>query len=377
MGIADFFSKAGTARSERVGPSFRMPGRDAARPGRESRGRHRQRARGRTAALAALLAGTLLCDPAAAQRAQPLRGEPFSDPAATFPMPAENWARTPIRHEPWAGAADVAVTLEQDVYQLLLPLIRAYAREQKLSIAIQEGTCGISAGALSRKAVDIGGFCCPPAREDRLPGLRFHTIGIVAKAIIVNPANPVDTLSLQQARDVFAGKVFRWSELRTRAGRPGPGTPIRVVARFHCPARPGHWRLLLDNEDLFSLRVNEVRTISDMIVQVAESPDAVGWEVLGMMEHYRDAGRVKAVAIDGHAPTDTAALASGAYPLYRTYNLTTWEGAAAENRHAQGLVEYLIREAREIDARYGFVPASRLREAGWKFRGDELIGEPR
>lgn len=327
-------------------------------------------------ALSVILAGAMLCGPAVRGQ-ETLRGEPFSDPALTFPMPAENWARTPIRHEPWAGAADVAVTLEQDVYQLLLPLISAYAREKGITIAVQEGTCGISAGALSRKAVDIGGYCCPPAREDRLPGLRFHTIGIVAKAILVNPANPVDALTLQQARDIFGGKVFRWSEVRTPAGKTGPDRPIRVVARFHCPARPGHWRLLLENEDLFSLRVNEVRTIADMIAQVAASPDGVGWEVLGMVEHYRDLGRVKAVAIDGHAPDDTAALVSGAYPLYRTYNLTTWEGAAVENRQAQALIEHLLREAGKIEARYGFAPAGRLRAAGWQFRGDELIGERR
>ena len=311
-----------------------------------------------------------------AQERASLRGEPFSDPAATYPMPAD-WVRKPIVHEPWAGTADLVVTLEQDVYQLLLPLIRAYAREKGIAIAVQEGTCGISAGALSRKAVDIGGFCCPPAREDRLPGLRFHTIGIVAKAIVVNPANPVEDLTLQQARDIFGGKVSRWSAMKARKGTAGPDRPIRVVARFHCPARPGHWRLLLDNEDLFSLNVDEVRTIADMITQVAGSADAVGWEVPGMLEHYLDLGRVKTVAIDGHAPSDTAALAAGAYPLYRTYNLTTWEGAGMENRHAQGLVEHLLREAGKIDARYGFAPAALLRAAGWKFREGELIGERR
>lgn len=327
-------------------------------------------------ALAAILAGALVSAAAPAQERASLRGEPFSDPAVTFPMPAD-WVRGPIRHEPWAGTADLVITLEQDVYQLLLPLVRAYAKEQGIVIAVQEGTCGISAGALARKAVDIGGFCCPPAREDRLPGLRFHTIGIVAKAIVVNPVNPVENLTLQQARDIFGGKVLRWSELKTPGGMAGPDRPVRVVARFHCPARPGHWRLLLDNEDLFSLGVNEVRTIADMIAQVAGSADAIGWEVPGMLERYRDLGRVKTVTVDGHAPADTTSLAAGAYPLYRTYNLTTWEGAGVENRHARGLVEHLLREAGRIEARYGFVSAGPLRAAGWKFLEGELIGERR
>lgn len=167
--------------------------------------------------LATALAGYLVCAPVPAQAQESLRGEPFSDPSLTFPM-AGDWVRKPIRHEAWAGSADVVVTLEQDVHQFLEPLIRAYAKRKGIRIAVQEGTCGISAGALSRRAVDIGGFCCPPAREDRLPGLRFHTIGIVAKAVIVNSANPIGNLTLQQARDVFGGKVFRWSELRAKGG---------------------------------------------------------------------------------------------------------------------------------------------------------------
>jgi hypothetical protein len=325
---------------------------------------------------AALLCGILLCPPASAIETGRLRGDPFSDPAAIFPMPAD-WMLKPIRYEEWTGKADLSVTLEQDVYQLLLPFIRAYGKEQGITIAVQEGTCGISAGALSRKAVDIGGFCCPPGREDRLPGLRFHTLGIVAKAILVHPANPLNNLSLQQAREIFGGKVSRWSEVKTPEGKAGPERPIRPIARFHCPARPGHWRLLLDNEDLFSLRINEVRTISDMIAQVAGSADAVGWEVMGMAEQYSALGRVKAVTIDGYAPSDIRALATGKYPIYRTYNLTTWEGKGLASAHAAGLVAYLNREAVKIEARYGFAPAVRLREAGWRFSGDELIGEPR
>lgn len=324
----------------------------------------------------AVLAGILLFSPALAAEADRLRGDPFSDPAATFPMPAD-WMLKPIKYEAWSGKADLTVTLEQDVYQILLPLIRAYGKEKGITIAVQEGTCGISAGALSRRAVDIGGFCCPPGREDRLPGLRFHTLGIVAKAILVHPENPLSNLSLQQAREIFGGKVSRWSEVKMPGGKTGSERPIRAVARFHCPTRPGHWRLLLDNEDLFSLRINEVRTISDMVSQVAGSPDAIGWEVMGMAEQYRNLGRVKALMIDGFAPTDIQALVTGKYPIYRTYNITTWEGQGIASGHAAGLVAYLNKEVVKIEPRYGFAPAARLREAGWRFSGDELIGEPR
>lgn len=66
------------------------------------------------------------------------------------------------------------------------------------------------------------------------------------------------------------------------------------------------------------------------------------------------------------------------YPFYRTYTLTTWEGPGIENRRVLELVEYMKKEFDKLDPdRFGFVSARRLMKAGWKFNGDELVGEPK
>jgi phosphate transport system substrate-binding protein len=306
----------------------------------------------------------------------PLSGPAFTDPADIFKMPPE-WEKQPIKYEEWAGNADISVTLEQDVYQMLLPLIRKFEKDKGLKVAVKEGTCGISAGMLSRKVVDIGGYCCPPAREDRLPGLKFHTLGIVAKAFLVHPENAVENVSAGELRNIFQGKLRRWSELKTRENRAGPALPIKPIGRFHCPLRPGHWRLLLENEDLFSTGLNEVGSMPDMIAAVATNKGAIGWETLGMAEHHSKMGVVKPLKINGRSPTDGAALAEGKYPFYRTYGITTWEVKGAENPNAKELVDYLLAAFEDIDpVRFGVAPASKLKKAGWKFREGELVGEP-
>jgi hypothetical protein len=43
---------------------------------------------------------------------------------------------------------------------------------------------------------------------------------------------------------------------------------------------------------------------------------------------------------------------------------------------AEELTEYVKAHFSEVDAKYGFVPASILRGQGWQFQGDELIGGP-
>jgi ABC-type phosphate transport system substrate-binding protein len=299
-----------------------------------------------------------------------LRGETFTDSSKTFPMP-EEWIKKTIKYEKDAENADISIVMDQDIYHTLLPLIQKYGRDNNLKIKVKEGTCGITAGMLAAKTVDIGGFCCPASKEDRLPGLRFHTLGIVGKAFFIHPSNPVESITSIQLREIYRGRIYRWSEVN------GPNWTIKAIGRLHCQARPGHWRQLLDKDKEFSPRLNEVGSIPDMISQVVFNKEAIGWEVLTMVEHYRTLGRVKILKIDGYGPNDSKALSSLKYPFYRTYNITTWEGKGVENARAGKLAEHLIKEFEKLDPnRVGFVSQSHLRKKGWRFKGDELVGEP-
>ncbi len=304
-----------------------------------------------------------------------LSGPPFTDPNKIQKMPAV-WEKQPVNYEPSAGKADIVLTLDQHMYPALLPVIQKYAKEQNLKIVVTEGTCGITGGMLERKAVDIGGFCCPPGVADRLPGLKFHTIGIDALALIVHPDNTVDNITLEEARQIFSGEKYRWSELKTSRGEKGLNLPIQPIARLHCKLRPGHWRLLLDNENLFSPLLQEVGTIPDMISQVASNPRAIGYVVLWNPVRYKDKGKIKSLRINGYSPYEKKHLISGRYKFYRVYNLTTWEVKGAANPEAQKLVKYLLGQGRNFDKEHNIIPVSRLRQAGWKFRGNELVGEP-
>jgi len=301
-------------------------------------------------------------------------GLAFTDPTLTWREVPPDWITQTVRPQPGAPEADLTITLDQQLYPALLPLIQQYAAKRQIRIAVREGTCGISAGLLSRKAVDIGGFCCPPRSMDRLPGLRFHTLAIASIALLVHPDNPVDNVSLEEARRIFSGEISVWSALG-RGQNKRTQRPIHVIGRLHCRLRPGHWRLLLDSDDLFSPDLLEVGTIQDMVRSVSTDPLAIGYETLWMVQHYKQARQAKPLNLDGIRPDDRVALASGRYPLYRLYNITTWEGAAAKPL-AQDLVRFLHGRMDQLDTIFAMVPASQLRRHGWRFKEDEVIDEP-
>ncbi|MCK5877273.1 MAG: substrate-binding domain-containing protein [Candidatus Marithrix sp.] len=297
-----------------------------------------------------------------------LAGKAFTEPSQQVDMPKE-WLEQPIEYEKWAEGADLAISLDQQLYPALLPIIQKYAKQHKLDIAVQEGTCGTSAKALKDKIADIAGFCCPPSENDRLTGIKFHTLGIGTLALLVHPTNPVNNLTLEQAQKIFSGSIFRWSDVG------GPKRMIQVVGRLHCKQRPGHWRLILDNEDLFSPRMSEVANIPDMISEAASNPDVIGYETLWMRDNYQSKGKTKVLSIDSAAPENDEKLLSGEYPFYRTFNITTWE--LKTNTKSQKLAKYLIEHMKDVESKYGIVSVQKLRAAGWKFQDNEVIGEPK
>lgn len=301
-------------------------------------------------------------------------GPAFIDAGENSALVSPDWVKKAVVYPPEVGKADLVLSLDQHLYPAISPMIAQFARSKGLNIDVREGTCGTSAGVLANKAADIAGFCCPPAATDRLPGLLFHTIGVVANVLITHPNNPINTVSMTEARAIFSGEKSRWETLSDPAAASF-AQPIHPITRLHCKLRPGHWRSLLDSEDHFSPKSHNVGSIADMLSRVAGDPNAVGWVAHWLLEDPKNGSRVKVINIHGVSPNDPEALASGRYRFYKTLNMTTWAGAAA-NPIAEELVRYVLDHLKDIPASSHIVGADRLRAAGWKFQQQEVVGEP-
>ena len=300
--------------------------------------------------------------------------ETFSNPDAVAPVD-DNWKNKPLKYDEQYKDADLVVSLGQQSHPILKQLMADYATKHNLKIVLLHGTCGINSGRLLRKKVDIGAFCCPPGKNDRFPGMTFHSLGISPIALIVHKSNPVKNVSSKRAREIFQGKIARWSAIE--GASPVLKGLIKPVGRLHCKIRPGHWRSLLKNENQFSPRLFEVGVISDMISQVARNANAIGWEVPIMVKVYKEKGDVRMLSIDGYSPANLDNVLTGRYPLYRSYSLTTWDSATGvKKKQVHALVQYLRNHMEKVHSEVDFVTPAQLRKAGWKFKGEELIGEP-
>jgi ABC-type phosphate transport system substrate-binding protein len=304
----------------------------------------------------------------------PPTGQAFSDPNYVVKM-APEWINQEVKYDEKVGEADLVISLGQQTHPAFHKYVEQYAAEKGIKIVQQLGTCGATAKKLAKKSVNIGNYCCPPGKTDRLPGLTFHTIGIAPMALITHPDNPVTNLTTSEARDIFSGEHVYWSEVPGAKEFKFSKKTIEPVARLHCKKRPGHWKHILDNPDLFSPRTHTVGIIPDMIKRVSEKKTAIGYESLFMLKFHEKKGPVKVLEIDGHHPDDLNYVQQGKYPFYRTFSLTTWKNdgkQALAEELINSLMQYIEKNAEQL----GTVPVSKLRSAGWKFRGDELVGEP-
>ena len=288
----------------------------------------------------------------------------------------DSWKIKSISYEKKFVDADLVVSLGQHTYPALREFVETFAERKGIKISVQQGTCGVSAKRLSQKKIDVGAFCCPPGKTDRLPGLKFHTIGIAPIVMITNVSNEITDISSSDARDVFSGKKLSWSDMPVENEIQLPDKDIEPVVRLHCKKRPGHWRHLIDNENEFSPGIREVGVIPDMIKEVSNAEGAIGYETQFMIEVHKKNGRVKVLSVDGNHPSDLQYLLSAEYPFYRSFSLTTWSGKHMENQLAHELIDSINAHIEEQGERYGMLSSVELREAGWKFDGNELTGEP-
>ncbi|MFV2060464.1 MAG: substrate-binding domain-containing protein [Gammaproteobacteria bacterium] len=288
-------------------------------------------------------------------------------------MPLE-WQTKAIQYHDAIKNADLVISLGQQTHPALKSFVQAYADNNKIKIVIQQGTCGVTAGKLRQKLIDMGAYCCPVAASDRLPALEIHTIGIAPIGLLTHPENPLTDVSIDDARKVYQGNITRWSQLPSD-GQKLTEHAIQPVVRLHCKKRPGHWRSLLKNEDLFSPRIFEVGVVPDMIKQVALNPFAIGYETVYMLKVHKKNGVLKTLSINGLKATDLNSTALGNYPIYRTYSLTTWKNDPNEQR-TLALIKAIEIHIEKNTINLGIVPVSKLRANGWKFHEDELIAEP-
>lgn len=193
-----------------------------------------------------------------------------------------------------------------------------------------DGTCDL--GLSSRALKD----------EEKQNGAVENIVALDGVAVVINPANGVEDLTVEQIAQIFTGEITNWSELGGTDGE------IAVFDREAGSGTRGAFEEIVGVEDTCKY-TNEYSSTGDVIGNVASNPNAIGYASLSAVND-----TVKAVKVNGVAPSEDT-VKDGSYEIQRPFVMVTKEGAELSEATQAFLDFAMSADAADIIAAAGAV----------------------
>jgi phosphate transport system substrate-binding protein len=204
--------------------------------------------------------------------------------------------------------------------------------------AVGEGTADI--GMASRDLKD--------AEKEKYPGLVQHVVAKDGIAVIINPENAVESLTVEQVRQIYTGEITGWNEVG------GSDAEIVVVGRDSASGTRGSFEDLVMDKQEFVPTMLEKNSNGAVQQTIAGTPGAIGYVGLGYVD---DTVKGVEIDVDGTLVEPRVEnVIAGTYPISRELNMFT-DGEATGI--AATFLEYILSdEGQAIVEEEGFVPVA-------------------
>ena len=172
-------------------------------------------------------------------------------------------------------------------------------------IDIQGG--GSSAGIMAAQTGTSNLGMSSRVLKDEEKSLWFVEIARDGLAVIINPENPIQSLTLEQVSDIYSAKITDWSELG------GTKAKIHIITREDgSGTRDAFVNLVMGESNITPKAI--VQDSNGAVRQlIADDPNAIGYISLGLVDV-----TVKALELDGVAATRDNVI-NGSYNLSRPF----------------------------------------------------------
>lgn len=247
----------------------------------------------------------------------------------------------------------------------IVNLALAWAEEYQqnhpeIRISVSGGGSGTGIASLINGTVDIAN-ASRAIKDEEIETARTNGIDpqefIISRdaiAVIINPANSIAELTLQQISDIYSGKINNWAEV---------GGENRPIVRLSRETNSGTHIYFLENvlrlgnsndKTLFAQNTLLLPSSEGIIAEVSDNPNAIGYDGLGYITP-----EVKVVAVakeDGQAPIipSIETVNDGTYPIARDLYMYT---ASIPQGVVKDYIDWILGvEAQQIVSDLGFVP---------------------
>ena len=242
---------------------------------------------------------------------------------------------------------------------LALAWAEAYVRlNPDVRISVTGGGTGTGIAAMINGTVDIAN-ASREMKPEEISAAQSNGISpvefVVARdaiAVVVNPSNPVDGLTLRQISDIYTGKITNWREVG------GEDRPVVLLSR---ESNSGTYVYFLEHvirlgeksDLLFSPDTLLMPSSEGISAEVRQNPNAIGYDGLGYVTSDQ---KMLAVAHDADSPyvlPSVETVNDGSYPVSRPlYMYTDGEPTG----QVKAYLGWVLNDGQLLVAKLGFVP---------------------
>ena len=220
-------------------------------------------------------------------------------------------------------------------------------------IQVSGGGSGVGIQAIGTRTVDIG-MSSREVTENEMAKYPSFVVTSVAQdgiAVVVNPANTIRYITLDQVKQIYLGKITKWTEI-AGAEVPGTNNQIVVIGRDSASGTRTYFDETVLLKATPTRQMLEKNSNGAVLQTVAQTPGSIGYISIGFVS-----GDVRALPVwynaDKIIPASLENVKNKSYPVSRDLYLIT-------NGQPSGLagdfIQYILSpEGQKIVADEGYV----------------------
>ena len=262
-------------------------------------------------------------------------------------------------------------TIKIDGSSTVFPISEAMAEEfmaQNRGTQVTVGVSGTGGGFKKFCAgeLDITGASRPikgsEADECKAKGIEYVQVEVARDAltVVVNRSNPLTNITSEQLKKIWEpaaeGKITRWNQVDSSWPNAamalfGPGTDSGTFDYFTAA--------IVGEEGASRTDYTASEDDNVLVLGVSRNASALGY--FGMAYYLENQETLKALSVDGIAPTP-ANVEDGTYkPLSRPIFIYVKKSSLTGNPQVRSFVEFVLNNAQDIVPEVGYVPLSEAR----------------
>jgi phosphate transport system substrate-binding protein len=249
-------------------------------------------------------------------------------PAAASATPGATAAATAAVATSAPVATDEKQTIKISGSTTVLPIVQKAADQYMAThpdadIQVSGGGSGVGIQAIGAKTVDIGMSSreVTKAEMTKYPSFVVTSVAQDGIAVVVNPVNTIDYITLDQIKNIYLGKTTKWSEI-TGADVPGTNNQIVVIGRDSASGTRSYFDETVLAKATPTSKMLEKNSNGAVLQTIAQTPGSIGYVSIGFVSRdvkalpiWYNAAKVVAPTIDN--------VKSKTYPVSRDLYVIT------------------------------------------------------